>query len=191
MPRTPQETTAAIIANLPAKTGRTLEEWIDLVKTKGPAGFKDRVAWLKAEYQLGHGTAQTIAGQVERPADYVERTSEQMLEAQYAGPKAAPWPIYERLVQLVAGLGDAALIEPRQTYVAFTRWRQFGLIQASTKSRADLGLILPDIERVGRLQAAGSFGSGRITHRVALYRAEDVDDQVAGWLRAAYLADGG
>jgi hypothetical protein len=38
----------------------------------------------------------------------------------------------------------------------------------------------------GRLQPAGSVGSGNTTHRVALTAPSDVDDEVAGWLRTAY-----
>jgi hypothetical protein len=41
-----------------------------------------------------------------------------------------------------------------------------------------------------RLADAGSFGSGSITHRVALAAVEDVDAELEGWLRAAYEARG-
>jgi hypothetical protein len=72
--------------------------------------------------------------------------------------------------------------------VALVCGRQFGLIQASTKSRIDLGLKLPGVAPTERLQAAGNFGSGQITHRVALTSEVEVDDEVLGWLKAAYEA---
>jgi len=37
----------AIIANLPKTTGRSIDEWIALVKKAGPRGEKDRREWLK------------------------------------------------------------------------------------------------------------------------------------------------
>jgi hypothetical protein len=106
--------------------------------------------------------------------------------AQYAGAKAALRPIYDRLAEAATALGSDVTLEPRKTYVALARGRQFGLIQPSTKSRIDLGLKLPGVEPTARLQAAAGFGSGQITHRVALTSAADVDDEVLGWLKAAY-----
>jgi len=41
-----------------------------------------------------------------------------------------------------------------------------------------------------RLVDAGSFGSGNITHRVALGTVDDVDAELEGWLREAYEARG-
>ena len=42
------------IVEMPAKTGRSLEEWIDLVKSEGPDNEKDARVWLKEVH--GHGT---------------------------------------------------------------------------------------------------------------------------------------
>jgi hypothetical protein len=41
------------IAKLPEKTGRSLEQWIALVKESAPKGEKERREWLKAEHGLG------------------------------------------------------------------------------------------------------------------------------------------
>jgi hypothetical protein len=72
------------------------------------------------------------------------------------------------------------------TYVSLLRRRQFGLIQASTRTRIDLGLRLPGVAPTERLRAAGSFGSGVVTHRAGLTALDDVDDDVRGWLTTAY-----
>ena len=70
--------------------------------------------------------------------------------------------------------------------MSFDRARQFALVQASTRTRVDLGVRLDDATATERLAAAGSFGSGNITHRVGLTAPEEVDAEVRGWLRAAY-----
>ncbi|HXV41755.1 MAG TPA: DUF5655 domain-containing protein [Anaerolineae bacterium] len=111
---------------------------------------------------------------------------EDQFASQYAGAKAVLRPIYDRLAEAATALGSDVTLEPRKTYVALARGRQFGLIQASTKSRVDLGLKLPGVEPTERLQAAAGFGSGQITHRVALASEAEVDDEVLGWLKAAY-----
>jgi hypothetical protein len=50
-------------------------------------------------------------------------------------------------------------------------------------------LALPDLPFTARLQVANRLGSERITHRVDLTRAEEVDAEVESWLRAAYERD--
>jgi hypothetical protein len=41
------------LAALKQKTGRTLQEWIKLVATEGPATEKERRAWLKDQHGWG------------------------------------------------------------------------------------------------------------------------------------------
>ncbi len=181
----------AIRRNLPAKTGRSFEEWVALLKAEGPATRKECVAWLKQVHGLGTVTAEQIAGEAAKPADYRELTSEEMLAAQYAGAKAALFPIYERLIGALTRLGPDVAVEPRQTYVSVRSVAQFAVIQASTRTRVDLGLRLPGEAATDRLLPAGSFGSGNVTHRVALCSPDDVDAEVEGWLGQAYEARAG
>ncbi|MBF6589466.1 MAG: DUF4287 domain-containing protein [Ktedonobacterales bacterium] len=191
MPRIsrPEDMRKAVLANLPAKTGHDLDGWLALIHARGPATHGAIREWLQREHGLGRGTASLLAGEALKPADYVPATPEERLAAQYAGAKAALWPIYERLVATMGALGDDVRLEPRETYVALIRQRQFALIQPSTKTRVDVGLVLPGTAPTSRLAAAGSFGSGRVTHRVALSTPEAVDAELVAWLRAAYERD--
>ena len=191
MPTSPQEMMRAVIANLPARTGRDFDAWIALICEQAIAGQGMRkngevVSWLKREYGLGHSTAFILAAEALKPADYTPPTTEEMIAAQYADAKAALRPIFERVLAIVQSLGGDARIEPRQTYVAFARAKQFALVQPSTKTRVDLGLVLPDVEPSGRLAASTNFGSGSINRRVALTAPDEVDAEIAGWLRQAY-----
>ncbi|MGB8129680.1 MAG: DUF4287 domain-containing protein [Candidatus Angelobacter sp.] len=52
------------VAALKQKTGRTLEEWIKLVKKEAPATEKERRAWLKTEHGLGMNYVSWIAESV-------------------------------------------------------------------------------------------------------------------------------
>src|SRR5437870_7174389 len=49
------------IAELKQKTGRTLEEWLKLIKKEGPPTEKERRDWLKTELGLGTNTAGFLA----------------------------------------------------------------------------------------------------------------------------------
>lgn len=189
MGMTPEQMRQAVISNLPEKTGRSLDEWIKILNSQGPEKRKDRIAWLKGEHGIGHGTAQTIVYEAEKPEGYRPPSVEELIEDQYSGGKAALWPIYERLAEKVSGLGKEVELDPRKTYVSLVRKRQFGLIQPSTKTRVDLGLVLPGLKPTKRLKDAGSFGSDRITHKVGLTTPDDVDEELLTWLKAAYEKD--
>jgi len=181
----------AVIANLPAKTGRGFDEWVALTRAQaidqlGMSKNGEILNWLKREYGLGHSTAFILAAEALKPADYIAPTDEQLIDAQYAGAKAALRPIFERVLAYVRTLGDDVRFETRQSYVAFARAKQFALIQPSTKTRVDLGLVLPGAAPSERLAASPNFGSGSIDRRVALATPDDVDAEIEAWLRQAY-----
>ena len=77
-------------------------------------------------------------------------------------------------------------IAPKKTYVSLRRGKQFAILQASTRTRVDVGLNLgADRETTERLEASGSFNS-MVSHRVRLSDAAEVDDELMGWVREAY-----
>jgi hypothetical protein len=49
------------VTDLPAKTGRSLDEWIALVEAVGPPAEKDRREWLKVTHGLGTNASWWIA----------------------------------------------------------------------------------------------------------------------------------
>jgi predicted transport protein len=179
---------AAILRNLPEKTGRTADQWASLLAAERLSSRKEKVAWLKEKHGLGRVQASMVADYLDRPETFEERPPAELVEAQFSGDKKSLRPLYERLREELEALGDDVQAEPRQTYVAFTRGRQFALVQASTTDRVDVGLVLPNAEPTERLREAGSFGSGRITHRVGLKSAEAIDDDLRSWLMQAYAA---
>jgi Domain of unknown function (DUF5655) len=180
MARDPEAMIASRARRLRETTGRSLEEWTALL----PDGsFSERQRFLVER----HGFAPREAKELVHIADYRSRPpDDEMVEAQYGGAKAALRPVYDAIVEAVRGFGDDVSVAPRRTYVTLARGRQFAVVQASTRTRVDLGLRLDDPPSSGRLVPAGSFGSGGISHRVALTAAADVDDELRGWLRAAY-----
>jgi hypothetical protein len=64
------------------------------------------------------------------------------------------------------------------------------MVQPSTTSRIDLGLILPaTTPATGRLELAATFNP-LFTHRVRISAAADLDDELRGWLATAYALAG-
>ena len=49
------------LRNIETSTGRSIGEWVDLIRASGLAKHGEIVAWLKNEYGLSHGTANRLA----------------------------------------------------------------------------------------------------------------------------------
>jgi hypothetical protein len=81
-------------------------------------------------------------------------------------------------------------IAPKKGYLSLRRRKQFAMLQPSTSSRIDLGLILPaTTSATGRLESAAKFNP-LFTHRVRITAATDLDDELRGWLATAYALAG-
>jgi hypothetical protein len=64
------------------------------------------------------------------------------------------------------------------------------MIQPSTTSRIDLGLIMSAATpAAGRLEPAAKLNP-LFTHRVGITAATDLDDELRGWLATAYALAG-
>jgi hypothetical protein len=132
----------AILDNLPAKTGRSLDAWVRLIKREGPQEAKEQREWLRHQHGLGGTTAWMLADQA-------------------------------------AGKG-AEDTDPE------------AYLKAATRTRIDLGLALKGAKGrlPQRLLATGGAAKGdRITHRIPLSGAAEIDGEVLDWLRRAYELD--
>ncbi len=188
MPMTPREMLTAIRANMREKTGKTLEQWVKLVKKDGPDDPKQWRAWLKSEHGLGHVTAGVVAMEAQgKDRVGVYENPDALVDAMYEGPRAELRPIYEALVKAAQKLGKDVQVSPCKTYVALRRHKQFAIVKPA-KTRVDLGLCLAGVEPDGRLDSSKSRGSDRITHHIKLGTAKEIDAEVKRWLKAAYEA---
>ena len=62
MAKTSGEFETEFIQTAKEKTGRSLEEWLNLTKTSGLKKQNEILDWLKKEYGLNHMQAQFVAG---------------------------------------------------------------------------------------------------------------------------------
>lgn len=181
-----EDATATMIANLPEKTGKLLDQWLVIVKKSKLEKHGDIVRLLKTDHGIGHGFANLIAHK-SLASDAGSADSEDLVAAQYSGAKAALKPIHDKLIKVVEGFGKDVELSPKKAYVSLRRSKQFALIQPSTATRLDLGLNLKGVAPKGRLEASGSWNA-MVTHRVKLSNAIEVDAELKAWLKAAYDA---
>lgn len=177
--------TATMIRNLEEKTGKSLDQWVAVVKQLGAAKHGEIVKALKDAHGLGHGYANLVAHAAAGNVGAEAPAGDDLLSAQFAGDKAGLRPIYDRLVAEISKFGSDVEFSPKKANVSVRRSKQFALLQPSTKSRFDVGIQLKGAAPAGRLEASGSW-SAMVSHRVRLESASDVDAELIGWLRKAY-----
>jgi hypothetical protein len=108
---------------------------------------------------------------------------EQLIDAQYAD-RPQLRPILDAVLAALPALGPVT-VQARGTYVSLvTPRRTFAVVQATTKSRVDLGLRLAGARPEGRLREAKNVGQATV--RIPLSTLGDVDEEVLAWLRRAY-----
>jgi hypothetical protein len=180
----------AYFENIVKRTGKTLEEWVELVKRYGPETQKERREWLKKEHQLTTNYAWWVAERAEGRGGVEDYDPEALVEALYSGSKVGLRPLHEHLVRLGKALGEDVRVCPCKTIVPFYRRHVFAEIKPATKTRIDFGFALRDTPATGRLVDTGGFAKrDRITHQISLALLADIDDEFHRWLRAAYDMD--
>jgi len=184
------------IAELKQKTGRSLDEWLRLIKKAGPKDEKARREWLKTEHGLRTNSAWWLAeraegkgSEVSDPDAYLQ-AAEGYVEAMFSGGKANLRPIYDALLKTGLKVGKDAKACPCQTIVPLYRKHVFAQIKPTTRTRIDMGFALGDMKPQGRLIDTGGFAKkDRITHRIPITSLDDIDDEVNHWLKVAYDRD--
>jgi hypothetical protein len=188
--------TQKTLASLKAKTGKSLDEWIALVNKSGPKSEKERREWLKRQHGVPTMSAAWIAeraegkgGDADSPDAYLA-AAERYVDEMFAGKKSSLRPLYDELLQIGLSMGEDVKACPCTTMVPLYRNHVFAQIKPATQTRIDLGFALGARKAEGRLIDVGGYAKkDRITHRIPIESAQDIDAEVKKWMKAAYEAD--
>lgn len=193
----PQAAALTQLRNIQTKTGQTLAQLHAALAGTGLAKAGERRSWLMEKFGLGYGDANTVAllfGKplpaldAAQPADLTAAVHPgDAMEAIYAGPKAQLRPLHEAVIALIDGFGPFEQAA-KKTYLSLRRKKQFATLGPATQTLVEIGLnhrALPAHPRLKLLPPGGMCnGSLRIG------RLEDIDPDLANWLRLAYDAAG-
>ena len=188
----------AIVANMEAKTGRSLDAWVRLVRAGGPPADAARAEWLRAEHGLGSNYAAWIVeraagrGAEDTDPDAYLRAAASWVEAMFAGPKVVLRPIYDALLDAAFALGRDVRVCPCRTIVPVFRTHVIAQVKIATRSRVDFGLALG--KHRGKLpprlvDTGGAAKKDRITHKLEVTEPGQVDAELRRWLQIAYDLD--
>jgi predicted transport protein len=187
MAKSPEEMKASMIAGMAEKTGKSLEEWLAIVRATKLSKHKEFMTLLKEKHGLTHGFANLVALQALQSDSHTAGDTDALVDAQYAGAKAGLRPLYDQLLAAIQKFGKDVDVSPKKAYVSLRRNKQFALVQPSTATRLDVGINLKGTEPTRRLEASGSFNS-MVSHRVRVSKAAEIDKELLGWLKQAYDA---
>ena len=169
------------IRNIESTYGRSMDEWAALIAASGLERHGQIVAWLKNDHGLPHGAANRVA--LVALSSNAPSAPEDPIDALYAGRPPSVRAIHDRIWTVVGGL-EAVEVAPKKGYLSLRRRTQFGMVKPAAR-HVDLGLILPSEPVTERLESAETFNA-LFTHRVRVRSEADVDDELAGWILAAY-----
>jgi Family of unknown function (DUF5990)/Domain of unknown function (DUF5655) len=183
-PKSWQEVTEWSARLLADRTGQDVAAWNRRVADTGIADEPSLRAWLTGQGVTGCAQALLVWERFGYP-DFLTADADELIAGQYAD-RPTLRPILDAVLAAVPALGPVT-VQARKTCVSLVSPRRtFAAVQATTKSRVDLGLRLDATEPGGRLQVARNIASGSINLRIALSGPGDLDDEAVGWLRRAY-----
>lgn len=177
--------TATQLANIEKRTGKTLAQLTKIVTGSGLARHGELVAMLKRDLGMGHGDANTLVHYALTPAGASAAATDAagVLDAIYAGPKAALRPVHDALMAGIGKFGPFA-VAPKKGYVSLRGKKKFAMIGPATNSQVEVGLNMKGVAATARLveQKPG----GMCQYKVRLGSPAEVDKELLGWLRRAY-----
>jgi predicted transport protein len=178
------------IRNIEEKYGKSLSEWIALVRESGLTKHSDIVAMLKSQYGMTHGSAHRIALKARETdaasiVQAAKASGTDPVADLYTGKKAGLKPLHDALMTAITAFGHDVELAPKKGYISLRRKKQFAMIQPTTATRLDVGIILKDVPTTERLESAAGFNA-LFTHRVRVNSINDIDEQLTTWLKQAY-----
>ncbi len=75
-------------------------------------------------------------------------------------------------------------IAPKKAYLSLRRKKQFATVGPATRTRVDVGLNMKGVPATARLIELPP--GGMCQYRVSLTAADEVDQELMAWVRAAY-----
>jgi hypothetical protein len=97
--------TMTMIENLQKSTGKSLEQWIDIVKSQNFPKHGDALKFLKETHQLTHGYANLIAHKAKDSNSVQQENPETLIDQHYLGKEHFK-PLYNKLITEIRTFGN-------------------------------------------------------------------------------------
>ena len=176
-----------MIENLHKNTGKTLDQWIAIVKKKNFAKHGEIMKYLKEEHDFTHGFANLVALKANESDAGSAKNLDELITKQYIGKEHLKG-IYDKLISEIKTFGKDIEIAPKNTYVSLRRKKQFAILNPATKTRFEIGINLKGQQPKGKLEPEKP--NSMCSHKINLGKIEDIDKEIINWMKKAYESAG-
>jgi len=174
---------ASVRANLQRETGKTLEEWVEIVRREcRETKPKARTDWLKATYGIGVNRAATIFG-VAFPSEMGWDDADGLRAALWTDPTSTA--ILDAVETTVAGF-EGLVTGQRKTFTAWSRKSQFAALKPLKGGQAALGLAVTPDASPRLLEPRNEGWSERLKAKLTLASPAEVDGEIKALLKTAW-----
>ncbi|MGW5239810.1 DUF5655 domain-containing protein [Monashia sp. NPDC004114] len=138
----PADMMAGVAASMKERTGRTLDEWVALVRAEGPDPIDQKAvrAWLKDVHGVAQNSQWAIADAAAMAAGWERPTVTGYTDALYSGPRSGLRPLHDAVVELALSMGDDTEAQGRSTYIPVVRKSQFVAVAPGPRGTLRIGL---------------------------------------------------
>lgn len=175
--------TQTMVENLLKNTGKTLEQWIDIVKKQNFAKHGEIIKFLKEQHEFTHGFANLVAHKTNETDAGSADNQDDLITKQYKGKEHLK-PFYDKLIAEIQSFGNDIEIAPKNTYVSLRRKKQFATLNPATKTRFEIGINLKGQEPKGKLEPEKP--NAMCSHKINLTELNEIDTEVLNWIKTAY-----
>ena len=172
-----------MIDNLHKNTGKSLDQWIAIVKSQNFEKHGQIITFLKEQHKFTHGFANLVAHKANTSDAASIENQNDLITTQYQG-KEHFISIYDKLISEIQSFGNDIVIAPKKNYVSLRRKKQFAILNPATKTRFEIGINLKGHESKGKLLSEKP--NAMCSHKINVTELQDIDKEVLEWIKAAY-----
>jgi predicted transport protein len=167
MAKTSKEIEKEFIDGLKCTSGKTLYEWLSVIKNSRIEKRNDIIKWLKEQNNFGHMNASLLAGIYFNNGKPVYVSEKNLLDNQFEKYQEMR-PLFEQLQKEISDWDNSVEFITKKTYVSITKKREFAAINIK-KQELRLGMDLGDLPFEGIVNKAKLTGPmPRISHMVVI-----------------------
>jgi len=175
--------TQTMIENLHKNTGKTLQQWIDIVKKQNFSKHGEIIKFLKEQHEFTHGFANLVAHKANETDAGSAKNQDDLITKQYQGKEHLK-PFYDKLMSEISKFVKDIEIAPKNSYVSLRRKKQFATLNPATKTRFEIGINLKGQEARGKLEAEKP--NAMCSHKINITDIKEIDKEVLEWIKTAY-----
>jgi len=172
-----------MLNNLFKNTGKTLEQWVKIVRNQNFEKHGQILKFLKEQHSFTHGFANMVAMKSRKADAGSVANKDELIEKQYKGKEQFK-PLYKKLLSEVQKFGKDVEVAPKNSYVSLRRKKQFAILNPATKTRFEIGINLKGQETRGKLVAEKP--NSMCSHKMTLSDIKDIDNEIIDWIKKAY-----